>query len=144
VLRVSDGNERASQAARLVVYQSDQPLSHPSKWRPSQPPNPRAAGLEQGFGFLVLWLVHLLGMNTLGNLERWALGKAAPAPDGGDDDGDSAAAGANDEADAWASAEAAAHRGGIRRRFSLYRMLVRLASLSGAVALAVWLARPRG
>src|SRR5947209_5346572 len=31
VLRVSDGNDRASQAARLVIYQSDRPLALPSK-----------------------------------------------------------------------------------------------------------------
>jgi hypothetical protein len=127
LLRVSDGHDRASQGARLVVYQSDQPLTMPSKWKPSLPPIPWHAWLEQGFGFLILWLVHLVGMNTLGNLQRWSLGKIAAT------DGDEHAA---------AEAEDAAR--GVRRRFALYKMLVRLASLSAAVALALWLGWPRG
>ena len=70
-------SSRASQGAQLVVYQSDQPLTMPSKWKPGLPPIPWRAWLDQGFGFLVLWLVHLVGMSTLGNLQRWSLGRIA-------------------------------------------------------------------
>lgn len=130
-LRVSDGNGRASRGTRLVVYQSDRPLGLPSKWKPSLPPIPWHAWLEQGFGFLVLWLVHLVGMSTLGGLQRWSLARhtATVADDDADVD------------DARTEAEEAARA--VRRRFALYRMLVRLASLGAAVALAVWLAWPR-
>jgi hypothetical protein len=128
VLRVSDGHDRASRGARLVVYQSDRPLALPSKWKPNLPPIPWNAWLEQGFGFLILWLVHLVGMNTLGTLQRWSLGKIAADAD----DGEHAT---TDPEDATR---------GVRRRFALYRTSVRLASLSAAVALAVWLAWPRG
>src|SRR5436305_917921 len=34
VVRVSDGSDRASQSARLVVYASDRPLAMPSRWKP--------------------------------------------------------------------------------------------------------------
>jgi hypothetical protein len=130
VLRVSDGTSRASQAARLVVYQSDQPLSLPSKWKPSLPPVPWHAWFEQGFGFLVIWLVHLVGISTLGNLERWSLGRRTSPLD--------------EDADADAEIEAAAAARAVRRRFALYRLLVRLSSLGAAAALAAWLAAPRG
>jgi hypothetical protein len=117
VLRVSDGSNRAAQAARLVVYESDRPLATPSKWKPNLPPIPWRAWLDRGFGFLVLWLVHLVSMNTLGGLERWALGRVSdePAPD--------------------ASAE-------IRRRFAVYRALIRLTSLTATAGLAYWIWRP--
>ena len=42
-----------------------------------------------------------------------------------------------------ARTEAAGAARAVRRRFTLYKMLVRLASLSAAVALAVWLGWPR-
>ncbi|HMB06949.1 MAG TPA: putative Ig domain-containing protein [Isosphaeraceae bacterium] len=124
VLRVSDGTERATQPARLVVYRSDRPLSTPSKWKPGLPPIPWRAWLEQGFGFLVLWLVHLVSMNTLGGLERWSLGRATDTDSDADTGSD--------------------RRAGIRRRFAAYRAVVRLASLAAAAGLALWLWRPRG
>jgi hypothetical protein len=119
LLRVSDGTDRAAQAARLVVYESDRPLSTPSRWKPGLPPIPWRAWLEHGFGFLVLWLVHLVGMNTLGNLRRRSL--------------DAVAAEGDDE-----------EARGVRRRFMAYRMVVRLASLTAGAALAVWLWQQRG
>src|SRR5262249_10335017 len=73
VLRVGDGDAQATRATSLVVYQSDRPLTTPSWWKPGIPPVPWRAWLEQGFGFLVLWLVHLVGMNTLAGLQRWSL-----------------------------------------------------------------------
>src|SRR3954471_13761020 len=112
VLRVSDGHDRTSRAARLVVYESDHPLAMPSKWKPSLPPIPYRAWLEQGFGFLILWLIHLVGMNTLANLERWSFGKLdAEMGAGGEESADPGAA------------------RGLRRRFALYRWSVRLATL---------------
>jgi hypothetical protein len=132
VLRVSDGTSRASQGTQLVVYKSDRPLALPSKWKPSLPPIPWHAWLEQGFGFLVLWLMHLVGMTSLTNLQRWSLRRVAAAT--ADDDVGNAHAQQSSEETALQA---------IRHRFFLYRMLVRLASLSAAMALAVWLGWPR-
>ena len=50
-LHVSDAASRASQPTRLVVYQSDRPLSMPSRWQPGLPPIPLRSWLEQGIGF---------------------------------------------------------------------------------------------
>jgi hypothetical protein len=133
VLRVTDGQSRASQGAQLVVYQSDQPLALPSRWKPSLPPIPWQAWLEQGFGFLVLWLVYLVGMATLGNLERWALGRNRLAGTT-DDDADGSEAGERESADVAP---------GVRRRFAWYKRFVRLAALGSGLALAAWLAWPR-
>lgn len=116
VVRVSDSSTQAAQETRLLVYQSDKPLSTPAWWKPGIPPVPWRAWLEQGFGFLVLWLVHAVGMNALGSLQRWSLGGVAA---------DSQAT----EADLQAAA----------RRFIAYRWAVRLASLSAALALGTWL-----
>src|SRR4051812_24208967 len=123
-LRVSDGHDRASQGARLTVYQSDRPLAMPSKWMPSLPPIPWHAWLEQGFGFLILWLVHLVGMNTLGNLQRWSLGKIAVT-----------GTIAGEEANTLPTTESDEAARAVHRRFFSYRMLVRLASLSATVGL---------
>jgi hypothetical protein len=112
VLRVSDGNDRAAKPATLVVYQPDRPLTVPSKWLPKLPPLPIRSWIEQGFGFVVLLLVHMVGMNTLRSLERWSAG-----------------AGDKDE-----SATV------IRRgRFIIYRTALRLATLGAMIALAVWM-----
>jgi hypothetical protein len=133
VLRVSDGTSRTSQGVRLVVYETDRPLGLPSKWKPSLPPIPWQGWLEQGFGFLVLWLVHLVGMTSLANLQRWSLHRVAVASA---DDHD----GTRDETHTEIEAEA---RRGVDRRFFVYKMFVRLASLSAAIALALWLGWPR-
>lgn len=115
VLRVSDGASAATQSTNLVVYQSDKPLTTPVWWKPGIPPVPWKAWLEQGFGFLVLLLVHLVGMNTVASLQRWALD--ALDADGAEDEDQLA----------------------VLRRFAAYRMTIRLASLTAAAALAVWL-----
>jgi hypothetical protein len=119
-LRVSDGSAQATQTTRLVVYQSDRPLTTPSWWKPGVPPVPWRAWLEQGFGFLVLWLVYLVGMNTVAGLQRWSLAGLEADPSASEHD-----------------------RRAVRGRFLLYRLTVRLASLSAAAALAVWLVRHR-
>ena len=72
-MRVSDGTSIATGSAQLVVYQSDKPLITPAWWKPGLPPVPWRAWLDQGVGFLVLWLIHLVGMSTLANLERTAV-----------------------------------------------------------------------
>ncbi len=72
LLRVTDGHDRASRPAKLVVFQSPETLSTPSRWKPALPPLPWKAWLDQGFGFLLLLLVYLAGMNTLAALQRWS------------------------------------------------------------------------
>lgn len=120
-LRVSDGNERAAQATHLLVYESDRPLAVPSRWKPHLPPIPWSLWLEQGVGFLILWLVHMVGMNTLASVERSAhAGVPADSVDGAEE------------------------RAGIRRRFSTYRAVIRIASLGAATALGLWLWQQRG
>lgn len=120
VLRVRDGAEQASRAASLVVYQPESPLTLPSRWRPKLPPIPWHSWLEQGFGFLILLLVHTVGMNAVAGLQRWSL-RALRAE-------------AGPEADV----------NPLRRRFAFYRAAVRLSSLAATAALALWLGRPHG
>ncbi len=67
--------------------------------------------MEQGFGFLLLLMVHLVGMNAVGGLERLS---ATEAP----------------------GAEPPR-----RGRFRLYRTGVRIATLGAGVVLAAWLWR---
>ena len=124
-LRVGDGADRTSRATRLVVYQSDRPLTVPSKWKPSLPPLPWREWLEQGFGFLMLALVHLIGVNTLNALER----RAVLVIESGDD-----------AAETPATTAALLTRS--HRRFIGYRMVLRGATVLAMIGLAVWLARP--
>jgi hypothetical protein len=113
-VRVSDGTEVATRPARLLVYQSDKPLSTPAWWKPGIPPIPWRAWLDQGVGFLVLWLVHLVGMSTLSSLEQRSSGALAIE---GSEGGAVLAS----------------------RRFATYRILVRLSTLSAMIALGAWL-----
>jgi hypothetical protein len=78
VIRAHDGARSARRTTQLVVYQPDRPLTMPGKWAPHLPPVPVRAWLEQGFGFLVLVLVHMVGMNTLTSLERGRADAAEP------------------------------------------------------------------
>ena len=126
-VRVSDGTARTSRSTRLVVYQPDRPLTVPSKWKPSLPPIPWREWVEQGFGFLVLALVHLVGANTLNALERRA----------------SVAVELNADAEET-PATTAAILASTRRRFTGYRVVLRLATCCALVGLGVWLARFRG
>ncbi|WP_337173155.1 Ig domain-containing protein [Paludisphaera sp.] len=124
-MRVSDGGSIAAGPLRLVVYQSDVPLSTPSWWKPGIPPVPWRAWLESGVGFLLLALVHMVGMATIAGFERQAA--AALAVEGGG----TASAGRVDPALS-------------PRRFALYRAFIRLCTLSATLGLAAWLwtARP--
>lgn len=112
-IQVSDGTETVSQLALLSVlpYQA----AADSSWRNHFSAVPWRAWLEHGFGFLVLWLVHLLGMNLLANIERGSLEE------------DRSAEGSESDEPA------------VRKRFATYRLLVRLTTLSAMIALALWL-----
>jgi Putative Ig domain len=117
-----DGSAVASQPIQLAVLPS---LSTPGAgawWKPRWPAVAVAwrSWLEQGIGFLVLWLVHLLGMNLLANLERHSTDEVVLAGD------------------------VSTGRLSLHRRFGTYRLLVRLTTLSATIALAAWLAMSRG
>jgi preprotein translocase subunit SecG len=112
-IRVTDGDQTAALAAELTVlpYQSESArvfkrLVNGVPWR---------AWLEQGVGFLVLWLVHLVGMNLLANAERGSLQEALDF----------------DNADTVQIA--------VRKRFATYRIVIRVATLSAMIALLGWL-----
>jgi hypothetical protein len=117
-----DGTDVASQPIQLAVLPSLSPPMPGQWWKPRWPAIAVAwrSWLEQGVGFLVLWLVHLLGMNLLTGLERHSTDELVVA------------------------GEAGAAQFALQRRFGTYRILVRLATLSATVALATWLAISRG
>ncbi len=119
-IRAGDGNEVASQAVRLAVLPWESTATGRSWWKPQWPAIAWRAWLEQGVGFLVLWLVHLLGMNLLTNLEGHALQETI-APEGLE-----------------------TGRIAVQRRFLSYRILIRLVTLSATLGLAAWLAWSRG
>jgi hypothetical protein len=112
---VDDESAHASRVARLVVFKPDSPLTTPSKWKPSLPPIPWRDWLEQGFGFLVLWLVYVAGMSTLDGLKRRS------------------AALIEDEASARS----------VRVRFIGYKVVLSLLCLAATAALGAWLWWPR-
>ncbi len=126
-VRVSDGIDRTSRATRLLVYQPDRPLTVPSKWKPALPPIPWREWIEQGFGFLVLALVHIVGANTLNALERRALVAVESNVDAED-----------------TPATTSTLLASTRRRFTGYRVVLRLATSCAVVGLGVWLARSPG
>ena len=112
---VSDGTETASQPAQLLVLPFQAPARTGAWWKPRWNAVPWSAWLEQGVGFLVLWLVHLLGMNLMASLERGSLEESALTQ---------------------------GHESGqlsVQKRFAFYRLFVRMATLMAMIALAVWL-----
>ncbi len=117
-----DGTDVASQPIQLAVLPSLAPPVPGSWWKPRWPAIAVAwrSWLEQGVGFLVLWLVHLLGMNLLAGLERHSTDELVLA------------------------GEAGTAPFALQRRFGTYRILVRLTTLSATIALASWLALSRG
>jgi len=114
--QVSDGKATASQPVQLLVLPSQVPTTIGDALRRLRLLSlPSRAWLEQGVGILVLWLVHLLGMNLLANLERGSLEETVMA---------------QSAVDAQLS---------VNKRFTTYRLLVRLATLSAMISLAAWL-----
>jgi len=112
---VSDGRQTASQPAQLLVLPFQAPSATAAWLQQHLRVVPWRAWLEQGVGFLVLWLVHLLGMNLLANLERGALeecvsGQGAPSS-----------------------------QLSVQKRFASYRRLVRMATVTAMIALAAWI-----
>ncbi len=112
-IHVSDGVETVSSPAQLVVlpYQSESSyrlkrLIGGVPWR---------AWLEQGVGFLILWLVHLVGMNLLANVERSSVEDAL-------------------DSEIQEGAQLA-----VRKRFATYRIVIRVATLAAMAGLLGWL-----
>ena len=116
-LRASDASDSVLTASKLMVYQPDQPLTVASRWRPALPPIPWREWFDQGFGFLLLALVHMVGMGTLGSLERRRTLLA------------------EDDTEVQDT---------LRRRFFVYRMILRLGTLASLMSLGVWLTRTLG
>lgn len=110
VARVTDGKSRDMQRLTLVIYRPDTPLSIPGPLAGRLPALRLDQWIEHGFGFLLLWLVHLLGLTVISRLERNALAFSSP------------------------SLNAARPI-----RFTAYRVALRLATLSAAASLLVWL-----
>lgn len=113
-----DGHDEAGQPLELAVLPPIEMSPVGAWWKPRWPVVASAwrSWMEQGVGFLVLWLVHLVGMNLLANLQRHSVDELAVAGD------------------------ATASLPSLRRRFAAYRLLVRLATISATVGLATWIA----
>jgi hypothetical protein len=112
-IRVTDGTETDSLVVQLAVlpYQSEPVRA----WKQLVSGVPWRTWLEQGVGFLVLWLVHLVGMNLLANAERGSVAEV-----GGFENSDS-------------------EQRLVRKRFASYRLVVRLASFTAMLALLGWI-----
>jgi preprotein translocase subunit SecG len=117
---VSDGTETAIQPTQLLVLPFQAPSSTGAWLKRHLGVVPWRAWLEQGVGFLVLWLVHLLGMNLLANLER----------------------GSVEQTMLLQSADIA--QISVQKRFATYRLLVRLTTLSAMIGLVIWIALSPG
>jgi hypothetical protein len=119
-IQVSDGTDTVAQPMRLAVLPAQSAETANGWWRPRFSRIDLGTWLEQGIGFLVLWLVHLLGMNLLANLERNSL-----------------------EASPLEQADETGQRS-VQKRYALYRVLVRLTTVTAMAALAVWIVMARG
>jgi preprotein translocase subunit SecG len=112
---VNDGSSSVSQPIMLGVLPAP-PSSASAAWVERHLAIiPWNAWLQQGVGFLVLWLVHLLGMNLLANMERGSIEESIVLHENGE-----------------AQVE-------VQKRFSTYRTVIRLATLSAVIGLAGWL-----
>jgi hypothetical protein len=114
-IAVADGHSRATQTTRLVVYRPESSLGLPSKWKPALPTVPWGDWLDHGFGFLVLWLVFLVGLNVIDAFRRRA------TADLGDDE----------------------EVRQVARRFVVYKIVLSVATLAASAVLLVWLFRGR-
>jgi preprotein translocase subunit SecG len=112
---VSDGAESATQIAQLSILPFQAPSSA-ANWLKRQLRMVAWRGwLEQGIGFLVLWLVHLLAMNLLASMERGTVEDQVVA-------------------EGFGTTEVS-----VQKRFVTYRLLVRLTTLSAMLGMAIWL-----
>jgi len=113
--QVSDGATSASQSSRLVVL-PPQPSAGPRSWWQRRLAGvPWRSWLEQGVGFLLIWLVHLLGMNLLAQMEQYSMERGL------------------------LTQGAESVQVGFQARFTTYRLVVRLATAAATIALAIWL-----
>ena len=119
-ISASDGADKVGQMVQLAVLPAQTATSAGTWWKPRWRAVAWKAWLEQGFGFLLLWLVHLLGMNLLTSLERQSFAESLAA-------------------EGFESGQMS-----VQKRFATYRILVRLTTLSAMIALAAWLAMSRG
>ena len=105
---------------QLAILPAQTATSAGAWWKPRWRAVAWKAWLDQGFGFMLLWLVHLLGMNLLTSLERQSLSESLVA-------------------DGFESGQIS-----VQKRFATYRILIRLTTLSATIALGAWLAMSRG
>jgi hypothetical protein len=117
---VTDGTETAAQPAQLLVLPYQSPSSAAAWLKRHLKIVPWRAWLQEGVGFLVLWLVHLVGMNMLANLERGSVLESV-VMHGSD------------------SVQLI-----IQKRFATYRLLIRLTTASAMIGLGLWLCLAAG
>lgn len=72
IVGANDGKSRASSRVLLTIFQPDSTLGLNARLSPGLPPVAWKSWMQQGFGFLVLLLVYMTGMNIISGLERLA------------------------------------------------------------------------
>jgi hypothetical protein len=112
---VTDGESSASQSSRLVVLPRQPAAGARAWWQRQLAGVPWRSWLEQGVGFLVIWLVHLLGMNLLAQTERYSIDRSVLTQ-------------GNE------SVQLA-----FQTRFATYRLVLRLTTAAALIALGTWL-----
>ncbi len=114
--QVTDGESNATQSSRLDVLPPQPSTGARSWWQRRLSGVPWRSWLEQGVGFLLIWLVHLLGMNLLGQMERYSIDRRL------------------------LTQGTESVQLGLETRFTTYRLVVRLATAAATIALVIWLA----
>jgi hypothetical protein len=115
-VEVTDGLTATNQTTKLLVLPSPVTASILTSWKPRWSAVPWRLWLEQGIGFLLLWLIHLVAMSLVSNLERASMERILITPHSNHTHLETT------------------------RRFVLYRWVIRAATLSATLTLAVWLA----
>jgi preprotein translocase subunit SecG len=118
-IEVSDGTDAVSQGLHLAVLPAQSSETSNPWWRPRFSRVDLGTWLEQGVGCLLLWLIHLLGMNLLANLERNSIDR-----------------------DPLEQSDETGRRP-VQKRYAAYRLLVRLTTLTAMAALAIWMVMNR-
>jgi hypothetical protein len=113
--QASDGQDTASQSSRLIVLPRQASAGQLQWWHRQLARVPLRSWLEQGVGFLMIWLVHLLGMNLLAQFQRSSMDRHL------------------------LTQGTEAVQLGLEARFTTYRLVVRLATAAATIALIVWL-----